>query len=169
MAKNLYEECQSRGINTLKGLGDFISGRKLKTIKPDSGRSVSSHNYKAKIKCLNSITWSNNPFTATQVIGAGNSATICASTDGSTSIYIYELALDEESKADLQTELERITTKFTTEEKELKEKLQIMEDSGLDIYDEKLIKMIKVMGSLEFKKDSGMDKISLAKLLCNVE
>ena len=102
MSKNLYEECQSRSITTLKGLGDFLSGRKLKTIQCSAGRSASSHNYKQKIKCLNGLSWSTGTISATQIIGAGNSATFCTSAEGTTSIYIYELALDEESKKDTQ-------------------------------------------------------------------
>lgn len=169
MEKNLYDECVKKGIVTYRQLGVFLGGKKLKVLSA-GGRSASSHNYKPKFTCSPTILWANdNIISVSAVLGAGNSFSFCAATLGNSSIYIYELALEEEAKTDLIAELEAITSKFNTEEKELKDKIQIMEENGLDIYNEKLIKMIKAMSGLEFKKDSEMNVFSLAKLLCEVD
>ena len=167
--KNLWDICSEKGIKTTFELASFLSNRKLTTVIAPSGRAISSHNYQKKILCNKSIVFSSNQvLSVNHILGAGNGLPLCDSKYGSTTIYIYELALGEETLKDVKLELDRVNKQFELDKESLYSKIKIMEESGLDIYDERLINMIKVMGELEFKKGSSVNKVSLAKMILDV-
>jgi hypothetical protein len=163
--KSLLDICNEKGIKTTYELFQIVKDRKLRILSDIGSKSKSGHNYKPRFK-QDGRAWSNNvAISNTLCLGNDRQLYISSQDKGTTGIYIYEVGFDEETKEDIEKDLEFITSKFVKEEADLKEKIAIMNELSMDIYDEKLIKLVKAMSNIEFKKGSDMDKVTLAKLL----
>lgn len=160
--KSLYEVAIAKGIKTQQELYQFIGNRKVKVIKSD--RSVSGHNYppvfvvdKNKIGSL----LNTSAYTHQTVLSNCEKGSI-ASRSG---IYLEELTFYQPTKQDLVDDLNKLTEEFKAAEAELKNKLELLEEVGLDEYDEKLVRIMQVLGNFEVKKGSKINKLEQAKLL----
>lgn len=160
--KSLYEVAVARGIKNQQELYQFLSNRKVKVIKSD--RSVSGHNYPPvfvidKNKIGNLLN--TNPYNHQVVLSN-------CEKDGTVSrsgIYLEELAMYTPTKQDLIDDLNKATEEFKLVETDLKEKLALLEEVGLEEYDEKLVRIMQVLGNFEVKKGSKINKLEQAKLL----
>lgn len=130
----------------------LIAGRQLETVT--SKISNSGHNYPKKFKCVADLTGRISGLSSGNIVITTTSlANIEANPKsgdptGRSGIYLHELLMPVSSKTQLIEELTIETEKFKKFESELSEKIKILEELGLEEYDDKIIKIVSVMGAV---------------------
>jgi len=130
----------------------LIAGKQLETVP--SRISNSGHNYPKKFKCTTQLTGLISGLGTGSVVTTSTSIVNCevnpntGASTGRSGIYLHELLMPTSSKTQLIEELAMETEKFKKLESELSDKIKILEELGLEEYDDKIIKIVSVMGAV---------------------
>lgn len=156
--KSLYDIAIEKKITNTFELLKLIQGKRLRTIESNH---KSGHNYSKEFVMP---TESNGGWANGNLIANPNTV-LSGVEQGKGSIYLSELALAVSTKKELEEELAQITDDYNKTRNILEQKIEILEELGLEEYDEKIIKIVQVMDNFEPKKGSKLNKLEHAKLL----
>lgn len=158
------------GKLTKEALVDLIIGKKVIIVPSRAGFPSSNHPYTPNAEytvildrttLLASINQNN--ITATTTL---SSCLILNGNRSSAAIYLHELSLVESpsTKQELKKELDELIASSETKKKELTSKIELLEELGLEEFDEKVISVVSVIGKINPKLKAG-EKLELATQL----
>lgn len=159
---NLYELSIKKGFANTHQLFAYIKNKQLKTVRHSL---ASGHNYPAKFKTGDLVAsgHGNNNINGTTSISNIEYNNIGSRT-GKSGIYLVELEIYGTTKADLIVELADIKESSKKQIDDLEEKINILEELGMEEYNEKLISIVSAVGVIN-KDAKPKEKLQLAEAL----
>lgn len=159
---NLYELSIEKGFKTTYHLFEYIKNKELKTTNAPG--LVSGHSYPKKFKTGDLITAGRTNTTIAENTSVSNIEFVNNIPTGKTGIYLKQLELATITKEDLKNELKTIKEKSIKQIDSLEKKINILEELGMEEYNEKLISIVDAVGAIN-KNAKPEEKLKLAEAL----
>jgi len=149
--KTLYDVVVEKGLTTKAEVLEFVSGKKAKIIEKTLIKGpTSGHSYPANLEFYikkyspthsDSLVRLTNTTSLSSVVSKSKTD-LTSDTRYGSNIYLHEIEyLDSYSKLDLHNQLVSCRKEYEEKIKDLERKLKILDDLGLEEYNDKLIKV----------------------------
>jgi len=153
--KSLYDIALEKGFKTLKEVYEYADGRNVVTGPPSIKGTASGHNYVKSFKFHKSVYQENMNISATTAL-----AYLLGSNNGG-GIFLTELYIDTITKEELENNLKIINEKFAVDVESIKSKLTIMEELGIEEYEEKTLTVLIALD--KYKNVKPEERLGIAQ------